>query len=557
MEDRWDTSNHDVVTAPGFSLTLGEMPVYLSAFLLSEGEIFSSPYDGIRSNIKEVISENQKAKSAAQSPSSEITDQRLRTWKKTFEEAGLVYVDSDTKTINSTRLGSEIRQSIVSIRRQIEGTQDHIASLALQVLSRQTLANPFAPRKYPDHTDIHPFRAVLIAARALENKIHWDEVNRVLIWLLREVDLQPAISRIRQIRPIDGVYTNSLAAKLGPQAEEDRRRITPLLTEAAFGQTFMRDIGDGYWQLQARYIADIDNIISDPVVAPKWALQGRDAYMHYLNDGPSLDIDPSVTQSGGESIAALRDAIENFGDRKFIALSGIPGTGKSRLARQAATLITEGDPHRFMEIQFHEGMGYDNFVEGYVPKTDGTGFELKPMTLLTINDRALNDPAQRLYILLIEEFTRANVHAVLGELLTYIEHRNRSFRLTYSQKETRLAPNLRVIVTMNSKDRSALTLDNAVLRRLHRVQLNPSSVILSEILSGLLIDTDLEKLIRWYETYKQDLPFGHGEFANVRTSEDLESVWSGTLIHFLIGADGLINPIYQDAVEAYPWSEIV
>jgi 5-methylcytosine-specific restriction protein B len=236
------------------------------------------------------------------------------------------------------------------------------------------------------------------------------------------------------------------------------------------------------------------------------------------------------------------------------------------MARMLAAKLTDNDPYRLEEIQFHETTTYNNFVEGFVPRADGSGYQLRDMTLRAINEKALRDPQERTYVLLIEEFTRADVHSVLGELLTYIEHsvlgelltyiehRDRTFRLPLSQNELRIAPNLVVIATMNPRDRSALTLDDAILRRLHQITLEPDPAILRELIKEKLDPEIVEQLMHWYEQYASTLPFGHGEFVNATSADDLRDIWRGTLIYFLRDSVGNIRQQYQEAATSYPWA---
>lgn len=81
------------------------------------------------------------------------------------------------------------------------------------------------------------------------------------------------------------------------------------------------------------------------------------------------------------------------------------------------------------------------------------------------NDLALDDPSLT-WVLLIEELTRANISAVLGELMTFVEDRSRPFTTVYSRRPIKVAENLILLSTYNPTDRSALEVDSALLRRL-------------------------------------------------------------------------------------------
>jgi len=549
-----------VVRPIDYSLALGEVPTYLYAFLRAEGTDFRDPYTDIRAAIGDVIEENKlRAKVAAQAPRADIEPQRLRGWKKAFEEFGLLYVSED-QSLETTALGRMVRELHDDLNSQIAGANDHIVSLVLAVLNRHTLANPLVGAEYPVGTDVHPYRAIWRSVRALDNKIHWQEMNRVIFHIMRESDVPNAIDRIRSVRnTYSGSYESEVSLNsLGPpavdDAEQTRRRITPWLVKAAFGGIFLSDNdGDGYWTLQKQYENLIDGVLATPIATPPEALQSRESYLQYIVSGLTVT-EETQNAADQELFAKATRAVQRFGDRKIIVLSGIPGTGKTRMARLLAADLTENDPYRLQEIQFHEGTGYDQFVEGFVPREDGTGFDLREKTLCVINDRAARDPGRRTFVLLIEELTRADVHAVLGELLTYVEHRERPFRLAYSQREMKIASNLVVLATMNPRDKSALTLDHAILRRLHQVDVPPDPIALREIVANNLPQDIATALTDWYSRFASTLPFGHGEFADARSKQDLQDIWRGTVLHSLTDSGGNVRPQYADAADSYPWT---
>ena len=559
MGTTWSTAKHDQVPDIEMGLPSMEVHTYLRAFLESDGKPFVAPYAPVRSAISGVLDGSQRQ--AAQKPTASISDQRLRTWKSVFESFGFLHVDEATgKEIELTQLGRLVRRLTDDLNEKIEGANDHLAMLAVQVLSRHTLRNPLDSANYPADTDVHPYRLMWSAMRQLDNRINWQEMNRVLMHVTREDQVEEAVARIASVRAsVGGTYDDAALARLGVAAVDDgdetRRRITPWIARAGFGGLLItsKDAGDGYYQIVDKHVQLIDEALSEEVIVPPSAMASPDQYLAYLTDLEAVVADPAGVAEE-DLLSQARSAVESYGHKKVICLAGIPGTGKTRLAKMLATELSDGDPYRLMEIQFHESTGYDQFVEGFVPRPDGQGFELVSMTFRVINRRARLDPNGSPYVLLIEELTRANIHAVLGELLTYVEHRDMPFRLTLSQDNERVAPNLVILATMNPRDRSALILDHAILRRLHQVKVGPSAAVLKEMLSGQLDPDSLSQLIAWFEKYLIYLPFGHGEFAGVKTGKDLHSLWMGTLLHFFLDATGEVPERYQKPVDDFPWA---
>jgi hypothetical protein len=259
------------------------------------------------------------------------------------------------------------------------------------------------------------------------------------------------------------------------------------------------------------------------------------------------------------AISSVVTACERYGSRSIIALAGVPGTGKSFVASIAAQRFTE-EPLLVREIQFHQSFSYEEFIEG-LRIDDSAGVNVLPGIFLDWNQRALEDP-ERKYVLLIEEFTRANLAGVLGELMTYLEHRDRPFVSVYSRRPVYIAKNLTILATYNPTDRTAIELDSALIRRLRIVRFLPSGTQLSEMLGSKVpanVITKLQEIFeqcakRFGSEYEHLMPFGHGVFAEVQAeAPDLHLLWKERIEHLLRRPLVEPHPFTEAIEELYPW----
>jgi 5-methylcytosine-specific restriction enzyme B len=156
----------------------------------------------------------------------------------------------------------------------------------------------------------------------------------------------------------------------------------------------------------------------------------------------------------------------------------------------------------------------------------------------------------RQYVLIIDEINRGNVSKILGELITLLEPDKRlgarnELKLPLSYSPTHrfaVPPNLHVLGTMNTADRSIALMDVALRRRFTFEELMPSSTIIREVLRKKVPDTlFIDLVVELFDTlnarirflYDRDHQLGHAYFLEVNDVEDLRRVFVERVIPLL------------------------
>lgn len=123
------------------------------------------------------------------------------------------------------------------------------------------------------------------------------------------------------------------------------------------------------------------------------------------------------------------------------------------------------------------------------------------------------------YVLIVDEINRANLSSVLGELIYALEYRGEAVESMYAvegENKLTLPPNLYIIGTMNTADRSVGHIDYAIRRRFAFVDVLPKD--LSEE-DGIVFDSQLfYEVSELFDTNlspefeKKDVQLGHSYF---------------------------------------------
>lgn len=221
-------------------------------------------------------------------------------------------------------------------------------------------------------------------------------------------------------------------------------------------------------------------------------------------------------------LTGIAGRIQSVLDRKSqVVLYGPPGTGKTFWAERTAndlaslsafgklfeqlteaekkTVVGKNEETGLVRICcFHPAYGYEDFLEGYRPKTinGNISFELRDGIFKKLCKDAADSP-NRQFFLVVDEINRGDIPRIFGELLTTLEKDKRGKRivLPVSQDLFAVPENIFLIGTMNTADRSISLVDTALRRRFGWVELMPDSSVLKDTsVAGIALKAWLDAL---------------------------------------------------------------
>ncbi|MBU8857414.1 MULTISPECIES: AAA family ATPase [unclassified Micromonospora] len=269
------------------------------------------------------------------------------------------------------------------------------------------------------------------------------------------------------------------------------------------------------------------------------------------DDPPMRDDDPIVWE--------VRELLEHYGG---VIFTGPPGTSKTWYAAKVGTALVHGDPSRIRFIQFHPSYQYEDFMQGFVPREDGSGFELKAKQFLEMCREAGRHPTKT-YVLVIDELSRGDPGRVFGEALTYIEKSKRGIPFTLASGEECIVPhNFVLLATMNPLDRGVDEVDAAFERRFPKLAMDPNREILRSMLEASEMADDLIRRVVGFFDYVNGLAkstpqaaIGHTYFTDARDATSLERVWRYQL-RFVLEKAYRLDPNTYAGIEA-AWRRVL
>lgn len=148
---------------------------------------------------------------------------------------------------------------------------------------------------------------------------------------------------------------------------------------------------------------------------------------------------------------------------------------------------------------------------------------------------------EKRFVFIIDEINRGNISRIFGELITLLEESKRRgneeetiVKLPYTKEDFSVPNNVYVIGTMNTADKSLVSLDTALRRRFKFKEVITDYSLLTDDLDGINVQDLLRTVNERIEfLYDRDHMIGHSYMMNLNSLEDLNAAFVDSVIPLL------------------------
>ncbi|HWI94542.1 MAG TPA: AAA family ATPase [Solirubrobacterales bacterium] len=451
-----------------------------------EREDFGS---GLRSTVPKLRELGYTVEERAASAESRVLEERLREWRV---EAGYPTDRDDERRAQGRQLAERLSEANLD---EVIADPERFDQLDFGHLAHNWYGGPGPQSVVHKHLNEGP-EAKRRLAHALRHLLYDDGAvaDRLDDVLLKENWRMPGFGESLATKALAVVYPERWLPLYQHSGARGKLR---LMESPELGLTAPTGIEERTIGRRIEETNDLLRETMDPLLSgDPW---GQMVFLYWLRDRQAEAPPPSGLSELAEELlidppAWLEEVVGLLEEKRQVVFQGPPGTGKTFVARRLGRYFEELGG-RSETVQFHPSYAYEDFVEGYRPRVVGgqPGFELVegPLKRLALDAEA--DPDHK-YLLIIDELNRGNLAKVFGELYFLLEYRGDRIRLQYGETGTDgedggrfgLPPNLWIVATMNTADRSIALMDAALRRRFYFVDFYPDQVPIDGLLERWL-----------------------------------------------------------------------